>query len=304
MKIEAFFNIYNGVENWYYVTEPSKKFIDKYPKLNIAVSIDRNEVYNFDDFKELPITTYEIDYLFTRDEKVFKDKYSRCPGVISWNKETDNSLDVLKAMPVNLSNYFIKENDTTDKNEIDFIIKIAPTDKATMTDPRYMNTIVFKTNHKQLLEVDIKKTIKNLIKTVYTKEMMLSTPNTESWLLNLLSDIPFNLNNRAMIFPNRITDKTFKSFTAPKLELFTIGYMSRVRDLETEIKMTKMMEKSFSNFNTEITIANDYTNIVPRIKAECDKRHIRYKEFPIGISLDATDFYKLKMDYSILNFFQ
>ena len=273
MKIQAFFNIYNGTGKWYYITEPSKKFIEKFPKLNIAVSIDRSEIYNFDEFKELPITTYEIDYLFTRDEKIFKDKYSRPPKDIEWDDETDNTLDVLKAAPVNLSNYFIKESDTSDKKEIDFIIKVAPTDKATMTDPRYMNAIIFKVNHEQLLEADIKKTIENLVKCVYTKEMMMSTSNTETWLMNLLADIPFNLNNRPMIFPNEITDKTFSSFTPPKLELFTIGYMSRVSDLATEIKMTKSMEESFSNFNTEITIANDYTNIVPRIKAECDKQN-------------------------------
>lgn len=296
MKLELFINFPNDIFG-YYITEASKSFISAHPKKHIAVSISKNIVKDFDTFDELPFSSYEIDYFFTRDSKLVNNKESKkITKLFEFGKEKE---DVLKVYPVNLSNYLIKES--REPEDIDLVLKIAP-NSATI-DPRYMNMIVFKTNHSNLLQADINASIKTLIETVYSKKNVEKISTTEEWLNSLLNDIPFDLRGRALQFPPVITDSMFKNYTKPTLDLFSIGYMARVGSTREEIEVTQALEKAFSNFDTELSFVNDYTDIVGRIINACKAKKVKYQKTELGVRINAKDFYSLGLEFNILNFF-
>lgn len=293
MKLHYLENYASEVEG-YYIENPSAEFKKLYPKKYICVSISNNRVWNVDKRDELPIHTYKIDYLFTYDQDLFK-KSSH--NLWKWMPERlKKEENWQRVIPADLNNYLID-----DKENSDVVIKLVP--KSTIEDPRLINAIVIKTKFEFLKTVELKASFEAMIKSIYNDKYLTSIDTTEKWLLNLLSEIPFNLSHRPLLFGKTINDAMFKKEFKPSIDNFVIGYSSRIAKIEDEFKFIKMMETEFSDFkSTDIIIFDDYTNIVDRIEKAAKDKKIEFKRTETSIRLPSEEFYKLNMDFEIINF--
>lgn len=286
-------SIYNNAARiaGYRIIDPSDEFKKLYPKKHIAASILKNKVYNFDDFNDLPIYTHEVDYYFTYEEGSYMMN-----SFMRFNPSNVVTIeDDLGVIQVDLSNYLIYGN-----KENDVIIKIVP--KCSEMDPMFINSIVLLTNYKTLKNVEIKKSLQQLIKTVYNKQYFKSINTTEKWLINLLNQIPFNLFNEKYQFKSSISDKDFQKSVDVSIDNFLIGYATRIPNIQQEVKFIEMMEKDFANYKTDIRIYNDYTNILERIENEAKKSKMKYSKTDNYIDMKTEDFYKLNLEFEIINF--
>lgn len=291
MKLTAFVNYEYGI-NGYYISNASTAFRKRFPKKHILVSIIRNDVYNEDTIDALPLNPFTeryTSYFFTYDTKLFNASTKR-----EQKQKKNEAIELLKVFPVDLSRYMINES----SKDIDTIIKIAPIDAS--KDVRLITTIVFKCDSPRLMQSDIKATLDMLIEAGYAR--FPPAKNTEEWLLSLIDDIPFNLEEEAYTFGAVIEDKQFQKPFKPTIKDFYVGYSTRLKTIADEIELARYLEKELSSFKAELTIVNDYTNIVPRIEAECKKKKIPYKRNGITIVLSAEDFYSLKLEFELINF--
>lgn len=291
MKLTSFVNYENGIEG-YYISNASTAFKKRFPKKHILVSITRNDVYNEDTIDALPLNPFTeryTSYFFTYDTKLFNTSTKR-----ERKTRTNEAIELLKVFPVDLSRYMI--NGVT--KEIDTIIKLAPMDAS--KDVRLITTIVFRCDSERLMKSDVKETLRMVVEHVY--KQFPPARNTEEWLLNLIDDIPFNLDEEAYKFGTIVEDKMFSKPFKPTIKDFFIGYSSRLKTIEQEIDLARYLETEFSSFKAELTIVNDYTDIVSRIEAECKKKNISYKRDGIKIILSAEDFYSLNLKFELINF--
>lgn len=293
MKLHYLCNYSTEVEG-YYIENASSTFKKKYPKKHICCSIENNKVWNVDDLKELPISPYKVSYFFTYDKTFFqKSDHS----IWTWVPERIKHIDEWqRVVPADLNNYLI---DDTDNSNI--VMKIVP--KSSSRDPRFINSIVIKTNNEFIKTVELKKSLESIIKSVYNENYIKSIDTTEKWLLNVLEEIPFDLNRMPFHFGNTIEDFEFKNNFSPTLNDFVIGYSTRIAKIEDEFEFIKLIETELSDFkSTDIVIFDDYTDIVERVAKMAKEKGIEYEQTDVSIRLASSDFYKLNLDFEIINF--
>lgn len=298
MKLSGFTNWTLGIRG-YYISNASTAFKKRFPKKHIVVSIERNEVFNENEIDAIPISFMKAAsklYFFTTDSKLYNSKETVHYIKQFECKDKIKRAEALKVMPSNISRYLIGGTDS----ENDMVIKLEPID--TITDPRLMTSIVFRCSSSMLKQSKIRDTLDKLIELGYHDFKPAKT--TEEWLLMLIDDIPFDDTNSAYYFPENIDDKLFKKEFKPNLNDFLVLYSSRIPKLEDEIDLAKCLETELSSFAGEITIVNDYTNIVPRIEAACKKRKLKYKREGLAITLKMKDFYSLNLNFELINFLQ
>ena len=293
MKLHYLVNYASEVEG-YYIEKPSAEFKKLYPKKYICASISNNRVWNVDKPDELPIHKYKIDYLFTYDDALFKKSshnlWKWMPDRIKKQEEWQ------RVIPADLNNYLID-----DKENSDVVIKLVP--KSSIEDPRLMNAIVIKTSYEFLKTVELKASFEAMIKSIYNNKYLANINTTEKWLINLLREIPFNLQHQPLSFGKKIEDSMFKKEFKPSINDFVIGYSSRIAKIEDEFEFIKMIETEFSDFkSTDIIIFDDYTNIVDRIEKAVKDKGVEFERTETSIRLSSEEFYKLNIDFEIINF--
>ena len=294
MKLHYLINYATDVEG-YYIEKPSEEFKKLYPKKYIVASIKDNRVWNIDDMKELPIKQHDIAYLFTYDDKMFK---TSSHNLFDWQPPSLTRMENWqKVMPADLDNYLM--DDAKEKSNV--IVKLVP--KVSNQDPRFINSVVIRTNYEFLKTVELKASFEAMIKSVYSDQYFKTINTTEKWLKELLKEIPFDLRKQPLMFGKSIDDELFKKKITPKLDDFVIGYSSRIPDIKEEFEFIKMLETTFSDFkSTDIIVFDDYTGIVEKITKEADKKKIPYDKTPTSVQLSSEDFYKMDLDFEIVNF--
>ena len=319
-----------GFTNWkyrirgYYITNTSAAFKKRFPKKYIVISIERNEVFNEDKLESIPISLSDdsLLYFFTTDTKFYNSKETQHSIEYFESAELKTRIESLKVFPVDLSRYLMnaslsanpakqsslktetnkdEENDSRLQNEDnDLVIKLEPID--TKRDPRLMTSIVLRCSSSMLMQSKIKETLNKLIELGYHDFKPAKT--AEEWFLTLVEEIPFNFHKQAFHFPNVIDDKLFKQEFKPNLDNFLVTYSSRGRSIKDEIELARYLENELSSYNGDITIVNDYTNIVPRIEGACKKKKLSYKRDGLAVTLKMKDFYSLDLDFELINFLQ
>ena len=286
-----------GILSWC-IENPSKEFKKKYPKNFITISLSRDDIKNVDKLSDIPYFLDDIDYLFTYDKETYKTLSEG--EVWDWDTRTDEpDIELIRAIPCDLSRFFIDA-----KDETDVILSITP--QNIYKSPLLCQPIVVRLNHSFFETVDLKKSFNKIISNVYKKENFKNIKNTEDWLLHILNEPPVGLFGEPYKFGKVISDDLFKkekfNFT---IDDFIIGYNFRIPDIQEEFKCMQLIEKEFSNLNSDITIYNDYTNIIDKIEKACTEKNVKFKKYKdISITMSANDFYKLDIDYQIINFLQ
>ena len=299
----------------YYITNTSAAFKKRFPKKYIVISIERNEVFNEDKLESIPISLSDgsLLYFFTTDTKFYNSKETKHSIEYFESAELKTRIESLKVFPVDLSRYLMNAslsanhakqssmNAETSKDEAnDLVIKLEPID--TEKDPRLMTSIVLRCSSSMLMQSKIKETLDKLIELGYHDFKPAKT--AEEWFLTLVEEIPFNFHKQAFHFPNIIDDKLFKQEFKPNLDNFLVTYSSRGRSIKDEIELARYLENELSSYNGDITIVNDYTNIVPRIEAACKKKKLSCKRDGLAVTLKMKDFYSLDLDFELINFLQ
>ena len=294
MKLYYLLNYATDVEG-YYIENASAAFKKLYPKKYIVASIENNKVWNVDKLDEIPIKKWNISYLFTYDQQMYKKSSKE---LFEWTPQSKLKMENWQhVIPADLDNYLIDSK----KENTNVVIKIVP--KLSNKDPRFINSIVIQTNNEFLKTVDLTKSFEAMIKSVYNDAYFKAIDTTEKWLIELLREIPFDLQKQPLMFGETIDDEMFKRKPTININNFVIGYSSRIPKLEDEFDFIKLMETTFSDFKaTDIIVFDDYTNIVDRIEAEAKKNNIPYDKTETSIQLAATDFYKMDIDFEIVNF--
>lgn len=284
-----YFN-FSGIPG-YSMVNISRTFKMKYPKKYIICSIEKNQVYNVDELKDIPIPFSKYSYVFI-DEKPTSKKTTNKNTYIYQNAYENNLENILRIYPMDLSNYL-----TDSKNNV--IVKFYP--KKNITDPRLLNDIVICNNLDFMLKLDLKQTFQGILDNVFEKVKLPKT--TEEWLLDFLDCIPYGPNFQIHRFPNIINDEIFKKPFHPILNDFVFGYCIRVDDMKKELKMIKHFEQDISNLDREINIYNNYNNILDRLIPALKKQKIPFKNNKTFIRIKALDFYKLKdISFTITDF--
>lgn len=300
MKLTGFTNWTYGIRG-YYITNTSAAFKKRFPKKYIVISIERNEVFNEDKLESIPISLSDdsLLYFFTTDTKFYNSKETQHSIEHFESAEFKTRIESLKVFPVDLSRYLMNTKTNKDEDN-DLVIKLEPID--TKRDPRLMTSIVLRCSSSMLMQSKIKETLNKLIELGYHDFKPAKT--AEEWFLTLVEEIPFNFHKQAFHFPNVIDDKLFKQEFKPNLDNFLVTYSSRGRSIEDEIELARYLENELSSYNGDITIVNDYTNIVPRIEAACKKKKLSYKRDGLAVTLKMKDFYSLDLDFKLINFLQ
>ena len=281
-----------GVE-CYVISKPSTEFKKMYPKNWIICSIAKNQVVNVDTIKDIPWDFSESDYAFcysvNLEEKKSRQLYDMFFGY--YRPRMDD--DVMQQFDGH--NYFIG-----DTLKSDLILKIVP--KSSIVDPRLMNSIVIRNTCDYMKDVDIKKSINLLLKETYDDKYIKTINTTEKWLVSLLHELPFDLNNSPLRFPNKITDALFRSKLNFNVSNFKIGYCMRT-DMKSEINMVRELEQQLMPRNQRRTIYENYNGIVERIVEAAKKHKIKYHLVPgVYVSIKTGDLDKLGLNYTITDF--
>ena len=298
MKLYGFVNWTYGIRG-YYISNASTAFKKRFPKKYIVVSIDRNEVFNADSFESIPISLSKskMFYFFTMDSSFYNGRDTSHGLRMSVSKEGLSRMEALKVMPADLSCYLMNPDTLKDN---DMVIKLEPIDAR--EDPRLMTSIVFRCSSKMLMQSKVKETLNKLIEMGYHDFKPAKT--TEEWLLMLIDEIPFGINKSAIRFPDIIEDKLFKKPFKASIDDFFVTYSARGQSIIEENKLVEYLEKELSSYVGEITLVNDYTDIVSRVEEACKKKKLKYKREGISIVLKIKDFYSLDLDFELINFFQ
>lgn len=289
----------NNLFQGYLIKNPSKEFKDLYPKKFILVSTKKNNVFNVEDMNELDSYDNFSDVWFTYDEEFSKSSITNAwaeffPSNVKSEKENE-----LELVQVNLNKYLPLANPKI-KKSVDVIFRISPN---SIIDPRLMftSTIIFK-NHEELGDVQFRKSIEEYISSLSSDKSIMEIDTTEKWLMKYLREIPININGKVYQLKDKISDEDFKKKFQPKPEDFLVGYSTNIKNFDDEIKAMKNIEIDFIDYEKELTIYNDYTNILERIVNECKKKKINHKLDEISIKIKAKDFYSLDLEFEIINY--
>lgn len=281
MKLKAF--LWGKVQA-FKILDPSPAFKEKYPKNFIIVCGDLKMVYNVDNINDIPTAFWEISYMFTYvDMKsygwrnmYFDDMWSKC----------------MNTVPMNLHNYF------TNSSDCNVIMKVLPK-SLRLKDPRYIYSIVLRNNIDELKNVNFTKSFDLLLKSVYAK---LPIHDTETWLEYLLDTFPLNAEGHSYEFPNVIEDKLFSKPLNPSIKSFIIGYTIREPKLEKEMSLISSLEQQLNDLSGKIIIQQNYSDLIGRVKSQAKKQKVKFKCLSNDqIQLKTSDFYKLKMKFTILD---
>ena len=284
-----------GGINAYTISKASDSFLKQYPKAWIACSISRNEVVNVDKLSDLKYGLSEVSYLFANRKPTVKNSINDPWQEIIAYTSAPVYEDILSVYPFDGHNFFIGDQDGSD-----LILKIVP--KEHIIDPRLMNSIVIRNKCSYMKQVDFKKSIPQLLKTIYNKKYLDSVNTTEKWLKAFLKELPFGLYNQPFKFPELINDSLFKRPLNLGLNNFAIGYCMRT-DLKSELEMVHELEKQTTPLNKRITIFENYNGIAKRIAKAAREQKMKYKHTPgISIEIKVCDLFKLKLGYSITDF--
>ncbi len=291
MKLTSF--LIGGCQG-FTISNPSPEFKKAHPKTWIACSISRNEVIDIDKLSDLKYGFSEISYLFANRPPTIKEQHDAFYESL-YGYGYGSSEQQLKVIPFDGHNYFIG-----DKDESDFILKIVANDNK--IDPRLMNSIVIRNKCSFMKDVDFKKSLNLLLKQTYNNKYLKSVNTTEKWLNAFLKELPFNLNNEPLRFPDVINDHLLQSPLRLDLNKFVIGYCMRT-DMKTELMMVKELEQQLLPLNRRITIYENYNKVAERIAEEAKNAKMKYKYIPgMSISIKICDLNKLKMSYTITDF--
>lgn len=294
--------IYGDIDA-YTIENPSKEFKKKYPKKYIIASIYYNRVFNEDSIEECQINTKYISYLFMYGKPLYGKQlnYIYSSSNLDLDLEKSSKKYIVRAIPVDLSEFFIGE-----PNDVDVLLKISPNTQ--ITDPRFFNTIIFRTKTEELSSINLKPVLKSKLNKLFTDLYFDKFNTTEKWLTEFLNEVPSDLNDEPYKFPKILDDELFKKPIKVKLNDFAIGYSFRNNTID-QVEMVKKIETSFIKLNKFITIKNNYNNIAKKIMNQAKKNNIDFDiEYSknskdiISIKLLTNDFYKLNLKFKITDF--
>lgn len=277
----------------YTITNPSSEFKKLYPKNWIVCSISKNQVVNVDKINDLAWHFSDSDYAFCYSQNT-KDKKSTRAFDMFFGYFGPRNIESITST-FDGHNYFIG-----DKLESDLVLKIVP--KTDISDPRLMNSIVIRNKCDFMKDVDLKQSIKLLLKQTYNDKYLKTIDTTEKWLISFLKELPFDLNNEPLKFPSKINDQLFKSKLNLDINNFKVGYCMRT-NMKNEINMVREIEQQLTPRNQRRTIYENYNKIVERIAEEAKKHKMKYTLNPgISISIKTSDLDKLNLDYTVTDF--
>ena len=289
----------------YQIISPSKEFKKKFPKKFIYSLMINDKLLTgcnstLPILIQLPITR---GFIFTYNNKL--------PKTIGFNDK-----DILQnsTYPECLDQFYPSSN-----NDIDLILKCLPKQTLEIT-PAFNEELVIRTNSLRMfkrkdyndaisnpknIDKEIQKNIMELINTNLKKY-----DNVEEWIEHVIKKCPTGCDGYPVKFFNEITKSNLNNSVTKNQVFVTYDYRpykwgnSFDTDYKFENLVSVAIEDAFESPDLNITIYNNYNNIINRMKEILDKDKLPYKydNKKNSISLDLKTLRKLDMEYQLTDF--
>lgn len=291
-----------GISAWY-ISQASAEFKKKFPNKMIVVSASKNKIENVNDFSDLTIQPEDVTYLFVQNDKVKHtcSKTSSLDDMMelwNWNYRLSRlTHELTTAMPDDNSKYFVG----CDK-DVDVVFCLIPKNPSEF--PLIYKPLIIRQNHEFIKSTELRKSLDKIVHEIYSSKSLKSINTTEKWLNCILNEIPVGLYGESYKFGKVITDETFNNVKTPTIDDFIITYSLRIGNIQEEFDFIQTIEQELCHFDADITIYQDYNDIVSKLEESCKKHKFKYtKNDDISITIDANDFYKIDdVEYQITDF--
>jgi hypothetical protein len=294
MKLKKVIN--NSNLQVYFIHKPTKEFKKTFPKKYIiaALILGKEFAGNYDVLPPLLAFGVISGYIFTYSKHM--------PSFLGNRPPPPN---VGHTAPTGLDTFFV----SSDKVNIVLNCKALEYDDFPL---QWMSDVTIKGDISNLAECPLadlpekynpKTFQENIMKIVKTQ---LFFPNSlEDWVKEICNRLPATVHDNPIKYPKFITESTLKKCSLPKKFIF-VEYDFRLESKQNiyrlENSVINMIEEAFEE-NQDIIVNNTYNDIIPALKKQLKKQHIKFSEVNNGISLKLYDFWKVKFRYDLTDFF-
>jgi hypothetical protein len=250
----------------YKLNKISKSFKKKYPKRYILSLLigENHQTLNVDQIPSQLLFYNPVGYIFSYGNLI--------PSFISRTIQTPN---IGNTFPVSLDQYL--------NNESDIAFQIQATNEE--VSPMFTSDLIIRGNLK----------ISNNLEEFF-KENLIKHPSLESFVEDIIENIPLNCFMFPLNYPKVITMKNLNKPTS--LNKMIIGYDFRVKTYDEEFSFINSIERKFENPKQRITLYQTYNNLLDKIKNK-----LKESEYKIinedSIELNLETFWKLDIEYQI-----
>lgn len=298
----------------YSIKNPTERIKKMFPKKYI-IGVNSHGLTHFLNVNTFPsYMAYGscTGYIFTYDNdipKIIKTASKK-------KRKRESQIEIIgSTLPVCLDKHFNKVYSKID-DEIDLVISCSS--KNSIMPISFTQEIIIRTNSMKLFGFESKETLikelslkdkidmsKKIVKTV--NDNLSDIDSIETWIYEIITNVPLNCEGLTMKYPNSITTKDLKKKCVSKDKLF-IGYDFRPRCenfnkvYEYENLIITSIEDMFEKKTMKLSIKDNFNGLLEKMKKELDEKKIKYTNKKDEIVISLENLRKLDLEYEITDF--